>query len=89
MRPGFDLGQTDHPPTLTACNFAASGPTETHSTSLERSQPPSQTQLPLGGLKGFLIQSVFCESDLIYIGLMLWAGVSFFWLAVLTTPRPC
>ena len=28
------------PPTLTACNFAASWPTETHSTSLERSKPP-------------------------------------------------
>ena len=27
------------PPTLTACNFDASQPTENHSTSLERSQP--------------------------------------------------
>ena len=27
-------------PTLTGCNFAANWPTETHSTSLERSQPP-------------------------------------------------
>ena len=28
------------PPTLTACNFDTSQPTEAHSTSLERSQPP-------------------------------------------------
>ena len=58
------------PPTLTACNFDTSCPTETHSTSLKRSQPPQQTQSKLRGLKGFWIQSMLCQRDLIYIGLM-------------------
>ena len=36
--PGLTPGRLDHPPTLTACNFAvAISGTETHSTSLERS----------------------------------------------------
>ena len=35
------------PPTLTACNFDASWPTETHSTSLERSQPLQQDLVAL------------------------------------------
>ena len=59
------------PPTLTACNFDPSQPTKTQSTSLERSQPLQQTQVQLRGLVGFLIQVVLCQSDLIYIGLML------------------
>ena len=37
---GSTREQWDHPPTLTACNFAANLPIETHSTSLERTQPP-------------------------------------------------
>ena len=41
------------PSTLTACNFDASWPTETHSTSLERSQPPQQTQVKFRGKEGF------------------------------------
>ena len=59
------------PPTLTACNFDASHPIETHNTSLERSQPPLHTELQFRGLAGFLIQNMLCQSNLIYIGLML------------------
>ena len=66
------------PPTLTACNFDASRPTETQSTSLERSKPSQQTQVQLRGLRGFLVQDMLSQSDLIYIELMLQAGVSFF-----------
>ena len=58
------------PQTLTACNFDASWPTETHSTSLERSQPPQQTQVKFRGIEGLLIQVMVCQSDLISIGLM-------------------
>ena len=73
-RPGLELGlplfrstraaQQDffRPPTLTACNFATSWHTETHSTSLERSQPLLQTQPQLRGLAGFLIQ-VICDAS--------------------------
>ena len=41
------------PQTLTASNFAALQPTETQSTSLERSQPLQQTQVEFRGKKGF------------------------------------
>ena len=58
------------PQTLTACNFDANWPTETHSTSLERSQPPQQTQVKFRGIEGLLIQVMVCQSDLISIGLM-------------------
>ena len=63
-------------PTLTADNFAANCPTETNSTSLEKSKPPQQTEVQLRGLAGLLIQVVLSQSDLIYIGLMLWGCVS-------------
>ena len=55
---------------MRACNFDASWPTETHSTSLERSQPSQQMQAKFKGIEGLLIQVMVCQSDLISIGLM-------------------
>ena len=47
------------PPTLTACKTAALWPTETHSTSLERSKPPLLTQSLYKSLASFLIHFFF------------------------------
>ena len=70
VRGGLDGRIFFKPQTLTACNFDTSLSTETQSTSLERTQPPQQTQSQLRGLEGFLIHVMLCQSDLIYIGLM-------------------
>ena len=50
-QPRFDSQTIGSSSNLKACNFAASQSTETHSTSLERSQPLLQTQVQLRGLK--------------------------------------
>ena len=58
------------PPTLTACKTAALWPTETHSTSLERSKPPLLTQILSKSLVALLTHFISIQSDLISIGLM-------------------
>ena len=55
------------PPTLTARISAALWPTKTHSTSLEKSKPPLPIQFQLTVLKGFLLQVMLCQSDLILL----------------------
>ena len=58
------------PPTLTARRSAALWPTETHSTSLERSKPPLLTQSLSKSLAGLLIYFISIQSDLISIVFM-------------------
>ena len=58
------------PPTLTACKTAALWPTESHSTSLERSKPPLLTQILSKTLATLLTYFISVQSDLISIGLM-------------------
>ena len=58
------------PPTLTAPRSAALWPTETCSTSLERSKPPLLTQFLSKSLAGLLIYFISIQSDLISIVFM-------------------
>ena len=58
------------PPTLTAHSSAALWPTETHSTSLERSKPLLLTQFLFKSLAVLLKYFISVQSDLISIGLM-------------------
>ena len=51
--PGSSPGQWDHHQSLTDHNFAAIGPTETHSTSFERSKPPLLAYSLIMRLKAF------------------------------------
>ena len=57
------------PPTLTACKTAALWPTETHSTSLERSKSPLLTQSMFKSLAALLTYFFSVQSDLISIEL--------------------
>ena len=71
--PSWTPGQQDHPSFLTACNFVASWPTDTHSTSLERSKPSLLTQSLFKSLKALLMYFIFVESNLISIGVILFS----------------
>ena len=53
------------PPTLTACSSAALWPTETHSTSLERSKPLLLTHLLSKSLVALLTYFISVQNDLI------------------------
>ena len=55
------------PPTLMAGSSAALWPTETHSTSLERSKPPLLTQALSKSLEALLMYFISIQSDLISI----------------------
>ena len=55
------------PPTLTACKTAALWPTETHSTSLERSKPLLLTKSVSKTLAALLMYFISVQSDLISI----------------------
>ena len=58
------------PPTLIVGSSAALQPTETHSTSLERSKPFLLTQALFKSLAALLTYFISVQSDLISIGLM-------------------
>ena len=64
------------PPTLTASSSATLWPTETHSTSLERSKPPLLTQFMFKSLAALLIHLISFQSDLISIVLMYYRNIS-------------
>ena len=55
------------PPNLTASSSGALWPTETHSTSLERSKPPLLTQTMSKSLAALLMYFISIQSDLILI----------------------
>ena len=55
------------PPTLTACRSGALWPTETHSTSLERSKPLLLTQSMSKSLAALLINFIAIQRDIISI----------------------
>ena len=63
-------------PTLTAGSYAVLWPTETHSTSLERSKPLLLTQSMSKSLAALLIHFISVQSDLISIVLMYFRNIS-------------